>query len=255
MAPSVPAAGGEPRLYADLAAWWPLFSPPPHYTEEAAHLLSVLRTCMSLPPRTLLELGAGGGSIAWHLKRELTLTLSDRSPQMLAVSQAVNPDCEHVLGDMRSLRLGREFDVVLIHDAIMYMTDAASVRAALATAHHHCRRGGAVLVVPDYVRETFTPTTSTGGEDAPDGRGLRYLQWTWDQDPADETYEVAYAFLLRETDGTISTEGDRHREGLFPRAAWLTWLRETGFSPRVLTDPWDRDLFIGLRTGAAAPEG
>ena len=38
---------------------------------------------------------------------------------MLAVSQTVNPECEHVLGDMRSLRLGRESDLVLIHEAIV----------------------------------------------------------------------------------------------------------------------------------------
>ena len=71
---------------------------------------------------------------------------------MLAVSRKLNPECEHVLGDMRSLDLGREFDLVLIHDAIMYATDSASVRASLTTAHRHCRPGGATLIVPDCVR-------------------------------------------------------------------------------------------------------
>jgi hypothetical protein len=70
---------------------------------------------------------------------------------------------------MGHLNLGREFDLVLIHDAIMYATDEASVRATLATAHRHCRPGGAVLIVPDCVRETFQPSTETGGKDAPDG--------------------------------------------------------------------------------------
>ena len=30
------------RLYSDLAHWWPLFSPPIHYVEEAADLLPTL---------------------------------------------------------------------------------------------------------------------------------------------------------------------------------------------------------------------
>ncbi|MGH9323842.1 MAG: class I SAM-dependent methyltransferase, partial [Vicinamibacteria bacterium] len=90
------------RLYTDLAEWWPLFSPPSHYVEEAADLLPVLLEAPDAPPRTLLELGCGGGSLAYHLKARLQLTLSDRSEPMLAVSRAVNPECEHVLGDMRS---------------------------------------------------------------------------------------------------------------------------------------------------------
>nr|MBA2460122.1 class I SAM-dependent methyltransferase [Gemmatimonadales bacterium] len=125
--PEVPAASS--RMYGDLAEWWPLLSPPSEYEGEADDLLPRLGVAPGAPPRTLLELGAGGGSLAFHLKHHFKLTLSDLSPGMSAVSRALNPECEHVLGDMRSLRLGRRFDVVLIHDAIMYATDPEAVRA------------------------------------------------------------------------------------------------------------------------------
>ncbi|MBI4520428.1 MAG: class I SAM-dependent methyltransferase [Gemmatimonadetes bacterium] len=238
------------RLYTDLATWWPLFSPPSHYREEAEDLLPVLLAATD-SPRTLLELGCGGGSLAYHFKDRLQLTLTDRSAAMLEVSRAVNPECEHRLGDMRSLDLGRHFELVLIHDAIMYATDAASVRATLATAHRHLRPGGAVVVIPDYVKETFDPGTSTGGEDGADGRGLRYLEWTWDPDSADDTYEVTWVFLLREASGEVRVESDRHRFGLFARAAWRSWLREVGFTPRSRIDPWRRDVFVGRRLDGA----
>jgi SAM-dependent methyltransferase len=246
----VPATGSppeEPRLYTELADWWPLLSPPSHDVEEAEDLLSVLRDATDPPPRTLLELGCGGGSLAYHLKPHLTLTLTDRSPRMLTQSHAVNPECEHLEGDMTSLDLGRAFDAVLIHDAVMYLTDPASVRAALRTARRHCRRGGVLVILPDCVRETFASHTSTGGEDAPDGRGLRYLEWAWDPDPADHTFEVAFAFLLREADGSVRVELDRHREGLFAREQWLSWLREAGFDPRIRVDPWRQDTFVAIR--------
>jgi SAM-dependent methyltransferase len=242
----------QPRLYTDLAAWWPLFSPPSEYLEEAADLLPALLGAPDTPPATLLELGSGGGSLASHLKARLALTLSDRSADMLAVSRKVNPECEHVLGDMRALDLGREFDLVLIHDAIMYATDSASVRASLATAYRHCRPGGAALIVPDCVRETFQGTTSTGGTDGTDGRGLRYLEWTWDPDPHDETFEMALAFILREPGDAIRSDSDRHRCGLFPRAAWLALIEEAGFAPSVRMDPWRRDVFTGKKTRRTA---
>jgi SAM-dependent methyltransferase len=235
------------RLYTDLAAWWPLISPPSQYAEEAADLLPDLLGATDPPPRTLLELGCGGGSLAWHLKKHLTLTLTDLSPQMLANSRAVNPECEHALGDMRTIDLGRQFDVVFIHDAIMYMTDEASVRAALANARRHCRPGGALVVVPDCVRETFEPETDHGGEDGEDGRAVRFLDWTWDPDPNDTTFETVYALVLREAGGSVRVEMDRHTEGMFPRASWLKWMAEEGFAATSRIDPWDRDVFVGGR--------
>lgn len=238
------------RLYSDLARWWPLFSPPIHYVEEAADLLPTMLAAADAPPRTMLELGAGGGSLAFHLKRHLALTLSDLSPDMQTVSRVVNPECEHIVGDMRTLDLGRQFDLVFIHDAIMYMTEPDDLRAALRNAFRHCRPGGAALFVPDCVRETFTPETEDGGEDGEDGRAMRWLMWSWDPNAADHTFDVAFAFLLRDTDGVVHVDSDRHREGLFPRAAWLSWLQEAGFAATSRMDPWDRDVFVARRPRA-----
>jgi SAM-dependent methyltransferase len=243
------------RLYSELAAWWPLMSPPPDYVEEAADLLPLLRG-EGDPPHppeaarpTLLELGCGGGSLASHLKQDFTLTLTDISPGMLDVSRQVNPECEHVEGDMMSLDLGRTFDRVLVHDAIMYATTPDAVRATLHTAARHCRPDGLVVVVPDCVKETFEPETEHGGEDAPGGRGraLRYLMWTWDPDPTDCTFEVIYAFALRDADGCVTVEQDHHREGVFPRADWLAWFAGAGLDPRIHVDPWARDVFIARK--------
>ncbi len=241
-----------PHMYGDLAEWWPLLSPPSEYEEEAADLLRRLPARTSSGTATLLELGAGGGSLAFHLKHHFRLTLTDLSSEMSAVSQAINPDCEHLLGDMRSLRLGREFDIVLIHDAIMYATEPEEVQATLRTAAIHCRGGGTVAVLPDYVRETFTVGTECDGHEAPDGRGLRYLEWRWDPDPADSTYLVDYAFLLRSADGTVRVVHDRHEEGLFSRTEWFRWFAEAGLPAVSALDSSGREIFIGTRSRKAS---
>ncbi len=236
-----------PRLYDELAAWWPLLSPPSEYDDEAADLIPRLKAAPGSSPPTLLELGAGGGSLASHLKQHFRLTLTDRAPGMLAVSQVVSPECEHILGDMRTLRLDRQFDVVLIHDAIMYATEPHDVQAALRTAALHCRAGGTVAVLPDFVRETFVPGTDHGGHDAVDGRGLRYLEWTWDPDSNDDTYLVEYAFLLRTSDGSVSAAHDRHVEGLFSRSQWLRWFEEAEILAQGIVDSFGREIFVGTR--------
>jgi hypothetical protein len=49
-------------MYADLAEWWPLLSPAAECEEEAADLLPDLLAAPDAPPKTLLELGAGGAA-------------------------------------------------------------------------------------------------------------------------------------------------------------------------------------------------
>jgi hypothetical protein len=239
-------------MYGELATWWPLLSAPADYLEEATFYLRTLEAASRRPLETVLELGSGGGNNASHMSRHVRMVLVDRAPAMLEVSQVLNPACEHHLGDMRTVRLGREFDAVFIHDAVCYLTTEEDLRQAIETAALHCRAGGAVLLAPDYVRETFRPATDTGGHDAPDGRGLRFLEWVWDPDPADTTYLADYAYLVRSADGSARVFQDRHVEGLFPRAAWLRLLEDSGFSARVLPfnhselEPGQLEVFVGV---------
>jgi hypothetical protein len=243
----------NPRLYFEFADWWPVLSSPADYVEEAAFYRDQLFAVCAKRPRTLLELGSGGGNNASHMKAHFDhVVLVDRAPGMLAVSRALNPECEHVEGDMRTVRLGREFDCVFIHDAICYLTTEADVRAAIATAFLHCRPGGAVLLAPDHVRETYRSSSDHGGEDG-DGRSLRYLEWSWDPDPDDTTYEVHYAYLLRESDGSVRVAHDRHLEGLFPRADWLRWLADAGFEGQAIVfdhselEPGTYEVFVARK--------
>jgi len=115
---------------------------------------------------------------------------------------------------------------------------------SMATVAAHLRPGGAAVLMPDFVRETFAPSTDHGGHDGPD-RSLRYLEWSWDPDPNDTTYITDFAFLLREPDGTVRIERDRHVEGLFPKRTWLALLEAAGLQAEALVDPWERVVFVG----------
>lgn len=240
-----------PRLYTDLAKWWPLLSAPEDYAEEAEIFREVLERAAQFPVSTVLELGSGGGNNASHLKARFKMTLVDRSPGMLKVSRRLNPECEHHLGDMRTLRLGTKFDAVFVHDAVVYLTTLEELRSAVRTAFEHCQPGGAALFVPDHVRETFQKGTSHGGHDG-DGRGMRYLEWTRDPEPGGTTYVTDFAYLLHEEPTGTSVLYDRHLCGLFSRDEWLRTISEAGFESRyeeaVLTGGEVLHLLIGVFT-------
>src|SRR5512144_136663 len=96
------------RLYRDLAPWWPLISPVAEYEAEAAYVATLLHSA-GIGVRDVLELGSGGGHNAAHLKHHFRLALVDLSPEMLHVSRGLNPECRHLVGDMRAVRLGETF--------------------------------------------------------------------------------------------------------------------------------------------------
>ncbi|MGI9052405.1 MAG: class I SAM-dependent methyltransferase [Ilumatobacteraceae bacterium] len=227
------------RFYGELAEWWPLISPPEEYVEEAAFAGELLASA-SIPVRTVLELGSGGGSNAVHLTPSFTLTLVDLSADMLAVSRRLNPTCEHLVGDMRTVRLDRQFDAVFLHDAVDYMTTEDDLGLAIETAFVHCRPGGVAVITPDEVVGAFEPDTSHGGRDGPDGRSVRYLEWSRDPDPDDTWVETDYAFVLRVYDD-VRVVHETHRTGLFRVEDWLRLLNNVGFRPMVVMEATSED--------------
>ena len=220
------------KIYNELADWFHLLTHPRDYAEEAADYVRLIRGTQP-EAQTLLELGSGGGNNASHMKRHFTCTLTDLSPRMLALSRSINPECQHIHGDMRELRLGRQFDAVFVHDAVEYMTSLDDLRRAAETAYVHTRLGGVALFVPDNTSETFKPCTDHGGHDGPDGRAMRYLEWTLAPEPGETHYEVHFACLLREG-SEMRVVHDRHQHALFTRKQWKDVLESVGF---VVTTP------------------
>jgi SAM-dependent methyltransferase len=249
-----PQQPGGYRLYSDLAEWWPLISPLAEYAQEAAYLAAVLTSTATIPVREVLDLGSGGGHLASHLRDRFELTLVDLSPEMLAVSRRLNPECRHLQGDMRTLRLGRSFDAVLVHDAIDYVTTRDDLARVIETAYAHCRPGGISVFVPDYLQDDFRALTGSGGGGTDEtGRQASFTERTWDPDPSDDWVRAEYEFTLRDTDGTVRVIRETHRLGAFSRATWLNLLAGAGFvagrgfAGRAMPGRAPDHLFIGHR--------
>lgn len=235
------------RLYRDLAEWYPLLTPVEDYEEEADFYRSLFKSYCRNTPRTLLDLGSGAGHNAAYLKASFSCTLVDLEPAMVELNRRQNPECMHVQGDLRSIRLGQVFDCVLLHDAVNYMRSRRDLADAVTTAFVHTAHGGAALFQPDFVVETFEPGTETGGIEK-DGRAVRYLEWRWIPDPGAEMYVADMAYILRDRDGSVQVAHDRHYMGLFPRAVWLELIGAAGFEPLAVPFVPGQDSFPGLET-------
>ena len=85
----------QPLMYTEIADWFHLLTAPEDYAEEAEIYRNTIRR-FALQAHTLLELGSGGGNNASHLKQHFSLTLVELSPEMIKLSQRLNPELEHI---------------------------------------------------------------------------------------------------------------------------------------------------------------
>ena len=223
----------------------------PDYAEEAAWYGALLREHVRRPLQRVLELGCGAGANASHLRRSLEVVGVDLAPAMLKECARLNPDMELHEGDMRTIRLGRRFDAVFVHDALSYMLDESDARAVVNTVVAHLEPGGIALLCPDDTWENFTPGTESGGHDAPDGRGVRYLDWST-PGPA-TTIHTDYAYILRAPDGTVRVEHERHVTGRLHQATWLSAMKDSGLESQMLelehseVESGSHHVFVGVR--------
>jgi len=239
------------RLYDELAHLWPWVSNPADYAREAEHWRKALRSKLGPGRHRILELGVGGGHNLSHLKTEFEATAVDLSPQMIGVCRELNPEVELHVGDMRTVRLNKTFDAVLIHDAIAYMLTEDDLRAAFTSAAVHLRTGGIFVTAPDHVKETYKDGAVSTDQSTHDDRQLTFMHYEYDPDPTDTETSTLLVYVIRE--GTeIRVEEDLHVTGLFPKQVWTDLITSCGFDVEVADvgpadDPRQRYMFVGTR--------
>jgi SAM-dependent methyltransferase len=198
------------------------------YAHYCRHVTDLIRQYAKIPATALLDIGCGGGKNVLNLKREFSVTGLDLSPAMLAQAKELNPGCTFVQGDMRTFRLGRSFDAVLMDDAISHMNRRADFVAAFGTAYAHLNPGGVLVATPDVTFETFQQNKTTATQATRDGLDVVFVENVYDPDPTDEQYETTILYLIRDH-GRLRIETEHWTMGIFSLDTWRHVLRETCF--------------------------
>lgn len=217
------------RLYTDLAWLWPLWGDAAtEYAHYCEHVTSMIGRYAERPAVDLLVIGCGGGKNVLNLKRDFKVTGLDLSADMLAQAKVLNPECTFVRGDMRTFRLHRSFDAVLMDDAITHMNSRPDFLAAFRTAHAHLKPGGVLVVTPDVTMETFQQNRTTTATATRNGLEVVFMENVYDPDPSDEQFETTIVYLIRDQ-GSLRIERDHWTMGIFSLNTWREVLCETGF--------------------------
>ena len=234
-------------MYRDLSWLWPIVSEPRNYVSEASLISGLIKSNTRNPMRTLLHLGCGGGHLDKALKRRFNVTWVDISGQMIALARKLNPEQEYLRGDMRTIRLGRLFDAVVIDDSIDYMTTEEDLRRAFLTARDHLRQGGVFCTYAELTVERFEQNKTEVSTHKGGGVDVVFLENTYDPDPSDTQCEFTFVFLIKE-DGILRVETDRHIAGLFRMDTWVEIMEDIGFKVRRCEYPGEGiPMFVCLK--------
>lgn len=242
------------KLYNELAYLWPLLSPPEDYEPEAVAIRSVIdrylvRHTDSIP--VLVEMGAGGGHTLSHLAGDFELLAVDIAEPMLVNCSLICPEAMTILGDMRTIDLSRQVDVVLIHDAVDYMTTPADAKAAITNAAKHLKPGGILIVAPTYTVESFEDDQSISDEHADKQVTVAFTSKVKLAKDAANQFLMQMVFDITES-GQTTRLTDEHRCGLFTEADWLDWIKAEGLEVHLVEEleelddmPWHG--YVGIR--------
>ena len=244
-----------PRLYDELAEYWPLLSPPADHADEAAWIDRVLQDRLgpasSSARPCILELGSGAGHTLTHLVDRYEIVATDISPPMLAQSRKINPTVEHHTADMCTFRLDRQFDAVLATESIDYIKTQSNLRSVFTTAAIHLRPGGLFLVAPTYTRETYVNHQAEHDHRMDSQAEVTFVSYVR-HEPTSTTFELIMLLLIKEH-GRMRIEQDRHTCGLFAQSTWHRLLAEAGFDVEKHAhesnegDPLPSDMFVAMK--------
>jgi len=203
--------------YNDLAWTEDWLANPPDYEEEVLIYVDLIKRAATEPPHTLLHLGSGAGGHDWIFKRHFTVTGVDISLGMLNKARIAHPDIEYLEGDMRTLRLNRQFDAVVIPDSIDYMASLDDLRQAIQTAVSHLKTGGVLLVV-GKTEEAFQNNNFAYTGDK-DGIHVTLLENNYVNPFRPNTYEATFVYLIRQK-GELTIHTEQQVLGLFSQTIW-----------------------------------
>ncbi len=269
------------RMYDDFAHLWPLISHHSDYEMEARYWRDALLAELGNRRLSILEFGVGGGNNLHHIlypgcdgimsddaacngahmgtdRPSHDAVVVDPSSKMLANCKLLNPSVEQHIGDMRTARLDRKFDAVLIHDAVCYLLSEDDIIATLDTARAHIRDGGVLIMAPDWYTETYPGTRLDAGIRRDVSPEFASIEYDHDPDPDDTTLESVFIYIIKNDDGSVRVEEDRHITGIFSIHTWLALMERAGFSSKrapypVHEDGRDGFLLVGVLRGSASP--
>jgi SAM-dependent methyltransferase len=145
----------------------------------------------------VLDAGCGTGRVGRELaRRGLEVVGIDLDEVMLATARAKAPRVDWRLGDLASVKLGRQFDAIVMAGNVMIFLTPGSEGAVVSNMAAHLRPGG-VLIAGFQLQPGKLGIDEYDGFAAAAGLRLRERWSTWDRDGWERGGDYAVSVHVR----------------------------------------------------------
>lgn len=230
------------RAFADLYDAWA----NPVWTARTVEFLD--RQFRRRGVRNVVDVACGTFAIDLRLaKRGYDVVGRDLSPEMVRVGQRAarhaRVPADVAVADMRTLRLGREFDAVLcIGTAFNYLTEPGDVRRAFRTFRTLLRPGGLlVLDLTNFDAWIGDPMNARLEVERRTASGTRVAIFGFNEQTPGKTLHLARFLTLVQVGRRIDIRFDEAPLRVWSKEALSRALRTQGFRPVA----WYGDFAVG----------
>jgi SAM-dependent methyltransferase len=226
----------DPVFHAGYAATYDDVYREKEYGAEVDLLQRIFHGYAAGQVQHILDLGCGTGNHSLRLAaRGYEVTGIDMSPSMLDIARRkARTDglaVSLIQGDIRTIRLARRFDAVLMMFAVLgYQTEEADVRAALRTARHHLVPGGLLVCDVWYGPAVISQKPSDRVREIPTEHGKILRHSSGVLEPQRNLCHVRIRLQEVRGDGGARETVEEHTMRFFFPEELAAFLEQSGFS-------------------------
>lgn len=201
----------------------------------------------------LLDVACGTGRHTGILKNRFKIMGVDLNPEMLRIARNKVEDVEFTEGNMKTLDLKEEFDVIIcMFSAMNYNTTLDELGVTLKNFYDHLNEGGILIFDLGINQENWIEGLVSVDTVVDEKFKLARICQSHLEDGI---FNANFVFLIKE-DGKMDFDIDQHKLGVFPIEDVINVMGKTGFENFIYADftrkNWDvlsgdRPVFVGLK--------
>lgn len=234
------------NFYSRLAKYYDKMYESFDYEKNVADLHMIIQKYKKSSGNRLLDVACGTGTHISYLKHMYNALGFDISADMLEIARGKCSDVEFIQGNMISMMLDREFDVIIcLFGSIGYLTDRKDLEQAIHAFSNHIVTGGLLVIEPMFTSETYRDR-STGilCLDLPEIKIARANVTRRDGDIA----YLDFHFLISTKEKGTEYFIDPSPMSIFSKGTYLQLMEKNSFSASFIEPGLSKEgLFIGVK--------